>query len=326
MDNDKVRLVSYGIAGVLIASLILAGVRLLPSLKSGVQQGVLLGVSVGDNELSSMEGPRGVAYQTELSLKPNWTSVLNVTVYEFSEPRGPGSNANLAIAVESKLDFSETFNVTVNFISAARMGTTPGERFPGGVLFSDKGFVWSWTGEIEANGTRAFSHIIQAISLGTTDMIVEMSTPSREIAEGYRFGLYQRVDMVFVTLPDNVFLYSGIPRPKDVVILDDFPIGWHGGGVGTEFNYSIKMSGKNVTNVVLKLVIQKGIVLVKGQNIWIGNETSELGGERIRATLRFDQVGIWFVYTYAEKDGILLHTPSAWQFTVSESNSTAYGF
>jgi hypothetical protein len=315
-------LAGYGIAGILIACLILTSLTLLPSPKKA---GVLLGVSVGDENLSEMEGPEGIVYSTRSDFAPNWTVITNVTVYDFSEPLGPGSEANLSITVESWLNFSETFNLTVNLMSGARLGVTASEMFPDGVFFLDGGFEWSWVGEIEANGTRTFNHAVRATGVGLTLMLVKTNIPYRETAHGW-VGLSQRVDMFFFVLPDNVFVYSDYPFPPNWVTLDALLLGWHRGGVGTEFNYSVRVSGSNVTGVVLKLVMQEGVTIVDGQTVWIGNETAEHAGERIRATLRFDQVGIWFVYAYVARDGVLLYSPKAIQFAVSENNSTAYEF
>jgi hypothetical protein len=313
------RLLISALTGVIVACLIFSVIFFAPRYFSPK---VLLGVSVGGEQLLEMVGPQGVAYQ-EPRPGPS-PCILNVTLYEFTAPLGPGSEADLTVEVTSKRNFTDTFRVDARMISPFVLGSQDSWKdVQGEIQFSDGGSQWTWSGNLEANETKTFTHTIKATGLGYSCLKMTVETrppPESGVDSLYTFG---RVELDFVVMPDNVLVYSFIPSPRPRVSLYDITGAiWIHGGVGTEFNVSIDLFGINATDVTLRLITPEGIAPIEGQTTWIANAT--VPGERVRfeTRLKLAKVGTWFVYAYVEKDNILLDHPKVYEFIVSDSNST----
>jgi hypothetical protein len=315
------RLLVSSLTGVIVACLIFSVIFFAPRYFSPK---VLLGISVGGEQLE-MVGPQGVAYQ-EAPRGPS-PCILNVTLYEFTAPLGPGSEADLMITLTSKRNMSEVFRVYGKLDSGPSNCFSPEELLNfTGLSFADGGSEWDWAGSIEPNGTRSFSYRIRAprTCVGVLDIGARMIRSSE--GECTTCGL---VSLSFTVVPDNVLVFSQSPYPLGN------PWGWASvstttsyemGGVGSESNVSVSLFGFNETDVTLKLVLpSEGIVLVNGQTEWAGNVTH---GEEVRLStkVRFSEIGTWFIYAYVEKDGILLGPPTATRFIVSEDIVLEYPF
>jgi len=325
MMHENKKLAALGLAGVLAALMIIASVIMMP-LRTLPK--VLLGVSVGSDELLKLEGPEGVAYES-WPIKGQPPCILNVTIYEFTKPLGPGSEADLMITLTSKLNVSEVFHVEAKITNMAEVSEQFREEigFPGGISFIDGGTEWTWSGDVETNGSKTFNSRMKALGVGIARLMVAVTTRFKETVPGS--GMYFRiniwVDILFTILPDNILVYSSYPKPEPFLFLENIEIfDWPlNRGVGTEFNASVRLSGDNTTNVTLKLIVQEGIVPIDGQTIWTGN-ISSISEVSLSARLRFVKVGSWFIYAYVEKDGILFASPSAFEFIVSENDIIAY--
>jgi len=322
MVHGKRTLVGSATAGIIVAAI---AITLIVFVQTQPPQKMLLGVSVGgpSNDLLRLEGPRGASYYQPRRSPSD--CILNVTLYEFSSPLGPGSEADLMITLTSKRNTSEVFRVYGELDSGPSSCFSPEELLNfTGLSFADGGSEWDWVGSIEANGTRSFSYRIRAprTCVGTLDVGARIRSSEGE----YTCGL---VLLSFMVVPDNVLVFSQSPYPLGN------PWGWASvstttsyemGGVGSEMNVSVSLFGFNETDVTLKLVLpSKGIVLVNGQTEWAGNVTH---GEEVRLStkVRFPEIGTWFIYAYAEKDGILLGPPTATRFIVSEDIVLEYPF
>jgi len=220
------------------------------------------------------------------------------------------------ITLTSKRNMSEVFDVDAKLDSGPSQAFTPEELLNfTGLSFVDGGSEWAWTGSIEANGTRSFNYRIRATGICIGNLVARVKIGSS--TGDYTCGL---VCLSFMVVPGNVLVFSQWPYPLSN------PFGWFSistsyekmGGVGSEMNVSVSLFGFNETDVTLKLVMpSEGIVPLDGQTAWTGNVTR---GEEVRlsASVRFAEIGTWFIYAYAEKDGILLGPPTATKFIVSE--------
>lgn len=313
------RLIASGLAGVVLALVIIASVDVMFWHRP---PRVLLGVSAGGDELLRLEGPRGVSYSEPIRGAPK--CIMNVTVYEFSKPLGPGSEADLVIALTSRLNYEEVFYVSAKSTSPAQGSAYYTEHFPGGIVLVDGGSEWSWAGSFEANGTKTLNYRIKAAGVGMAYLNVKVELNS---SEGF-YGI-QWLKLIFTIVPDNVFVYADWlwPIPVKTVSLDQIHLGYDWSplrGVGSEFNVSLSFYG-NETNVAARLILPEGIALVDGERTWVGNLTSWDEKVRVSAKLKFVKAGTWFLYAYVEKDGILLHYPDVIKFVVSENDSRSYG-
>lgn len=323
------RLLISGLAGVAVACLIFAIVVNVPW---HIPPRILLGVSVGGDELLRLEGPRGAAYESSTSSP---ICVLNVTLFEFSKPTGPGSEADLSITLISRLNYSETFYMNAKARSLAEGSEYYTKHFPGGISLVDGGLEWSWTGNIESNNTKKLGYRIKATGIGIACLRIEMTTKFKETVPGSSIyeGVREWVDLRFTVLPDNVLVYSSYPHPKPHVFLSMTILDWsHMSGVGSEANVSISLLSENATNVTSRFITQEGISVIEGQTTWTGNITSYnitshgetlvyAGNMTLNARLRFVKIGAWFIYAFVEKNGILCSSPDAMEFIVSENSS-----
>lgn len=315
----NMRLLVSSLTGVIVACLIFSVIFFAPRYFSPK---VLLGVSVGGDQLLEMTGPQGVAYQ-----EPNpWPSlcILNVTLYEFTAPLGPGSEADIAIEVTSKRNFTDTFRVNAQMISPFVLSSQDSWKdVQGEIQFSDGGSQWTWSGNLEADETKTFTHTIRATGLGSTRLKITVETqapPESGVDSLYRYGW---IELDFVVMPDNVLVYSSIPSPKPRVFLEHISgTTWIYGGVGTEFNVSLDLFGIDATDATLRLITPEGIGHTEGQTTWIVNATIPSEKVHVQAKLKLVKVGTWFVYAYVEKNNILLDHPRVVEFIVSDINST----
>ena len=297
----NMRLLISALTGVIVACLIFSVIFFAPRYFSPK---ILLGISVGGDQLLEMVGPQGSVYCESF---PRYSPcILNVTLYEFTAPLGLGGEADLAIEVTSRLNSSQEFRVN------ARMDL-------GGTRFSDGGSEWTWAGNLEANETKIFNHRIKAEGVGFTALRVTVET---QMLDSDSLRTYGWVMLDFVAMPDNVLVYLSSPRPKPGVSLQPIRDDWRGGGVGSEFNVSLSLFGDNAIDVTLKLVTPEGIVPTGGQTAWTGNVTIPGQGINVSARLKFVKTGSWFIYAYVEKDNVILCLPRAIEFIVSESSST----
>lgn len=324
------KLLISGLVGATAACLIFTTIVLLPL---HLAPKVLLGVSVGGGELLRLEGPEGVAME---GFHPGSACILNVTVYEFSRPVGPGSEADFATAVTSKLNYSEIFHVTGKFTSFADGSEYYEEHFPGRMEVVDGGSEWSWTGRFEANETKTFNHRIRAEGLGATYVQIKAALEPRETPPGS--GIYyvgeQQIDLDFTVVPDDVLVRSSFPRlvpPTQIVGGGmDLYMPSYTPGVGNEFNVSILVECGNSTDLTLKIGTQEGIIPIEGQTTWTGNLTSYNEARqqyyvKLSVRMRIVKTGTWYMYATVEKNGIVYVPTPMVKFVVSEDSVMAYG-
>jgi len=353
-ENKKLAI--FGIAGVLVACLIITAVIWVPWHPSPK---VLLGVSAGSgDELLRLEGREGVSYCQAIDLIRPPSFVMDVTLYEFSKPLGIGSEADLVITVTSKLNVSETFFVAgriVAWFSESRGEYTEGRPPTGGVCFINESSRWVWTGEIDANSSKTFNLRIKAMEVSTVDLEIVVAKMKYEIiGDGIRTAYiswdkeyifpieppyYKSIRMGFAIFRDNILVYpQGLPLimqdgewtyPPHVLVdmkhdipMKPYPFFY---GLGSEDNLTIEIYPfiGNLTDVTMRLVLEEGIALVEGQTTWTGNVTIvPYTVIRLPMKIRFVKVGTWYMYCYAEKDGIIVGVPRGFQVIVSNDDIT----
>lgn len=299
------KLLVSALSGTIAACLIFAMIVMIPL---QTESRVLLGVSVGGDSLLRLEGPTGAAYQQPKMGSPK--CVLNVTVYEFSKPLGPGSECNVVITLTSKINVSEAFYVTATLIVLRSEYPEWQEDFPGGTEFLAGNSEWSWNGTIEANDTKTFHDGIRVTEIGFGVLSVDAGSSQ----------LFQRVNIVIFTLPDNVFIWSQAPSPEpqlrmsSVATTYDF---YHGLSVGSEFNVSARITGSasaSGTDLTWRIIAGEGIVSIGGEPTWTGtfpllNETADHYYVDLFAKMRLVKPGAWFMCVLVEKNGILYTLP-----------------
>jgi len=338
------RLLVSGLVGVLVACLIFtATVVLVPQ---HVPPRVLLSVSVGDGELWRLEGPKGVAY-CQPALKPP-PFVLNVTLYEFTKPLGVGSEADLTITLTSKLNASETYFVAgwigALFLESGSVKLPERGVKPGGISFINESSRWVWIGNVEPNGSKTFNLRIKAIEVGIVhlEMVAAIMDEYFSWDREYIFpieGGHERISMLFTILRNDVLVYPlDLPLimqdgewryPTRVIPRMSFiPPGMPPYALGTEFNVTIVIEPYigNATDATMRFVVEEGIVLVEGDALWTGNVTIKPYREvQLSMKIKFVKVGTWYMYCYAEKDGLIIGAPEMLQFIVSNDDITWSG-
>lgn len=298
------KLLVSALSGTVAACLIFAMIVMIP-LQAGSR--VLLGVSVGGDSLLRLEGPKGVAYQEPKMGSP--PCVLNVTLYEFSKPLGPGSESKVVITLTSQLNASAAFYVTAQLFALRPVFPEWQEDFPGGMEFLAGNSEWSWNGTVEANETKTFQDGIRVTEIGSGVLSVDAGSSQ----------LLQRVNIDIFTLPDNVFAWSQDPSPEprvrmsSVVTTYDF---YHGLSVGSEFNVSARVgiASASGTDLTLKIITGEGIASIRGEPTWAGifpllNETADHYYVDLSAGMKLVKPGAWFMCVVVEKNGILYTYP-----------------
>lgn len=330
MTYDKKSLAVSGTSGILIAVVMIASIALV-SLHPLPK--VLLGVSVGGDELLALEGPQGVSQQCGLFVRPS-KIVFNVTIFEFTKPLGSGSEADMVMMLTSKLNYSANFNVTIKTYSYADADNPEyyRENYPAAIRFLDGCSEWSWMGNVEANETKTLNHRLKAVGTGLGLTTFQFWVQEKSTGKDDRLQ-FEYVFLEFKIIPNNIFVTIIDPYPMPNVIVsnyvwptDDSRIKWFNHtGVGSELNLTTQLWGgrQNATNVTWRLVLPEGIVAVEGPTVWTGNVTGSLFEPAVQfyTRLKFVKTGTWIMYDYVEKDGIFLDTPQIEVFEVTENDA-----
>jgi len=327
MTHESRKLAGSATAGVLVALTIIAAIIIVP-LHTPAK--VLLGVSVGGNELLRLEGTKGVAYEKPMLGHP--ACILNVTVYEFTRPLGPGSETDLSISLTSMLNRSEVFYIDANSSSYGQGISEYTEHFPGIIELANGGSAWSWAASFNASETKTLKYRIRVTGIGKPELEIVARTDWKETALGS--GDYERefqmVELSFMIVPDAILVYSQYPKPEPHINLYRMDVSFpsYARGVGNEFNASALVITSDSTDFALSIATQEGITLVEGQTSWTGKPTLYNGALKaytvqLTAKMKLVSTGTWFMYCYVEKKGILYDRPHLIKIVVSE-NSTMW--
>ncbi len=348
----------YATAGFLIALLTITIVVTVPvPIDVAMKPKVLLDVSAGgsisgESELLMLEGTKGVTYKLPYNPDPYWLQYsLNVTLYQFSKPLGVGSEANLSISLTSRLNESEAFFVAgwigAIYLESGHAPLQDGQWSAGGLSFVDENPRWMWIGAIDAQSTKRFNLKLKTIEISEAELrIVAGRANGLEPGDWDPENIFPikencvEVSFDFTVLKDNVLVRLYKPESlvdfryvdTSILIYPMFP-GPH--NLGTIFNVTVRLLApvENATDLTMKVGLDAGITLLEGQTIWTGNLTRLdnyaipmfKSGVWLPMKISFNQPGLWWVYCYVEKDGILIGGPRIARFNVT-SSSISYSY
>lgn len=319
------KLAVSGIAGVLVACLIIASVRILPLFKLATHE-------LPKSELLAVHGV--------LSESPQpGRHILNVSfiLYEFTEPLGPGSEANLTVTMTP--NFNETDVVAMFNIEPS---SPPRSK---GISFADGHSKWIWVGDLEANVSKALNVRLKANEVGFAVMRGYVSWWRYYDPEEPHFGLlhggYLRLG--FTVLENNTLAatYPRYPWPTvNPWIVAGPNSGWESHanfelhrmtystpvGVGSEADMNFSLYAQdNLTDATLKILLPEGIELVEGETTWTGNIPRTFNNRTmpldISIRIRTTKLGAFPIVAYLEKDKSIISDISIFEISVFEDET-----
>ncbi len=280
------KLVLYGVAGVLIACMLLAFTDLLLRQIPSPREAASPLLRVSGAPRPELEGP---------------FFNISAILYRFTEPLGVGSEADLSVTVTAYHNESAIVHVDIQPPWVASWST--------GVKFADGGTKWVWVGDLQANVSKTFNFTLKAFEMGEGGVYGRVGWSKfyneSDVISTY-FGLY------FLVLQDRI-ITSIVEGKRDVhpALLD---LGGMQGEipnatVGTEFEYRVWIAAVGEINethpVTVKFILPpEGVTLIEGETTWTRNVTvTEEPGFPVKVPikLRATELGKWLIVAYIVK-------------------------
>lgn len=303
------RLAFSGLTGILIAGLIIAGMSLAqwPETEDELTGEYIYPLSYTSpwSSLHSIPGPSLV-----------W---VDLTVSNFTEPVGVGSEAEIAVAVRSIYDIP---NVTIR-IDLTRAWPSV---YPRGIAFLDGTRSRSWVVDLKGNVPVSFTERIRAFEIGfglikatarcwdETSLLHETLTEpvteenfsilhpfklvERRLQRTLTFSEGEDNASVLVSNDGILVTQEQIPEPPIYLLmhLSNFT---EPAGVGSEADLTVFLiPWVDMQDISAEIVLPEGLSLVDGNLVWNGNLKANIR-EKFSARIRAEKVGNWTIVVAA---------------------------
>lgn len=279
------RLAVYGVVGIIAALPIITAMTFIPWTEPKGE--------------SSNSTPYGPGY-------PNvhWVGYLDnfLTVSNFTEPYGTGSEADVVAGVVSSRDLNVTVKVGLSSIT---MGESSCIVFVGG------GTIRSWQISLEANVSMFFTERIKIIGLGFASVWIKVDVDYQTAQS----GILQKIgeSVLIGAWEKGILVTKEGPPGAPVSIAFGHSYLTELGGVGSEFNINFQMIPQHyIQNITARMVLPEGLAFLNGtlicscgeQRLWIEelDENLTWNGDmeedtwmRFEVRVKATEVGNWTV-------------------------------
>jgi hypothetical protein len=278
MIHVNKKMMASGIAGVLIASLIIVSIVIAPS-----------------SELAKLFSPHTSSVTQKTSSYLETPLRINLSISSF-DPDKLGGEANLSITVTHF--YWDSPSTSIQIYQVEGIGGLFENKPRGVILIGDN----LWQGYLEANVSVSFNVKVKANQIGNwTIEVAAMSIFASNLwygnIEDLRISVYE--DKVLVA-----YLGSPLDEPSGVIKTQAY-VGnvTEPSGLGSEADLTVIISSsKDVFNATAYISLPKGISLVSGNATWSGCLKANISIS-LKARIKFLAIGNWFVQVRGEGIG-----------------------